>query len=196
MRLRIIAMLAVVATLFFLGGLIAQRNVSLLGAPAASPASVSPANLVITTWVADPSVTAGPYPGYRPRTTAITPDMVTSASAGPDPDGGTEWVVVFTFDARGIRIFGQVTTDAYNACGGGQVATCPGNYVTFWLDLTQEDMDRWNTRASNLYRPFGQGGKLLSNPYVQSPTTRGPGLIIRNRFARQEAVTLAARLNR
>jgi preprotein translocase subunit SecD len=196
MRRRIIAVLAVAATLLLLGGgLVALRNASLLGAPAASPASVPPARLIVTTWVVDPSVTAGPYPGYRPRTTAITPNMVTSASAEPNPLGGTDWVVAYTLDARGTRIFAQLSTEAYDACGAGQQGSCAGSHVTMWLDLTQEDVDAWNTRAGDLYRPADQGGKLLSDPYIQSPITGGSGLI-QGGFTRQEAMMLVARLHR
>src|SRR5215469_10704209 len=77
-----------------------------------------PARLVITTWVADPQGTAGPYPGFRPRLTEITPAMVQSASASPD-QGNPGWVITVTFDPAGTAIYSRLSADAYRACGAG-----------------------------------------------------------------------------
>lgn len=194
-RRRAIAVLALAAVLLLVGGGLTTLRALMLVPPAASPATVPAGRLVITTWVADPSVTAGPFPGYRPQPTAITPDMVTSAAAEPNPDGGTDWVVTFSFDARGTRIFSEVSAAAYNACGSGSTGSCPQSHITNWLDLTQDDINSWNTRANQLYQPFDSGGKLLSDPYIQQPITGGQGLI-QGEFTRQEATTLAARLHR
>jgi preprotein translocase subunit SecD len=125
--------------------------------------------------------------------TKMTAEMLQSASAGLDPQTGTSWVVNFTFDSTGGGIFGALSTTAYNACTStpGQ---CPESHITNWLDLTQSDIDNWNTAALTAYRPFDSGGKLLSDPYIQSPITGGTGTISGN-FSQQSAKDLATSLN-
>ena len=150
--------------------------------------------LVITTWVKDASVTNGPFPGYRPQMTQMTADMLQSASAGLDQNGGTAWVVNFQFDSRGAGIFSQLSTAAYNACGSGGTGSCPESHITNWLDLSQDDINNWNARANDLYKPFDQGGKLLSDPYIQQPITGGQGFI-QGQFSQQSAKDLATSLN-
>jgi preprotein translocase subunit SecD len=150
--------------------------------------------LVITTWAPDSSVTGGPFPGYRPRMTQMTADMLQSASASLDPNGGTAWVVNFQFNGAGAGIFSQLSTTAYNACGAGQSGTCPQSRITNWLDLTPADIANWNTSATQVYQPFDTGGKLLSDPYIQQPITGGSGFIQGN-FSQQSAQNLATSLN-
>lgn len=150
--------------------------------------------LVITTWVKDSTITNGPFPGYKPQLTKMTADMLTSANAGLDPNGGTGWVVNFQYDATGASIFSNLSTTAYNACGSGGTGSCPESHVTNWLDLDQEDIANWNDRANQLYQPFDSGGKLLSDPYIQSPITGGNGYISGN-FGQQSAKDLATSLN-
>jgi preprotein translocase subunit SecD len=149
--------------------------------------------LVITTWVKDPSITNG-VAGYRPQMTKMTADMLQSASAGLDPNGGTGWVVNFQFDSRGAGIFSNLSTTAFNACGQGGSGSCQESHLANWLDLTQDDIDHWNDRANDIYRPFDQGGKLLSDPYMQSPITGGNGYIQGN-FSEQPAKDLATSFN-
>ena len=159
------------------------------------PASGPPSTLVVTTWVADPSVTGGPYPGYRPQLTSITPDMVASATPQLDPNGGDQWVVTITFDARGKRIFGELTTAAAAACGSAGSSSCPEGRVTDWLDLTQADIDDWNDRGTVLYAPTANGGKLLADPYILAPITGGQGYIA-GAYTRADATELARQLHR
>ena len=157
------------------------------GAPTAPPAA-----FVITTWVKDPSVVNGPYPGYRPQMTLMyrgTLASVRPAKVVREPSGGDYWVVQFTLDSEGAQVFGSLTRAAAAACAGD----CPERHLAMWLDLTQDDVDNWNERATVAYRPVSQGGKLLSDPYILSPVTSGQGFIQGN-FSQQEATTLARRL--
>lgn len=157
-----------------------------------TPASAPPAPLaalVITTWVKDPAVVNGPWPGYRPQMTLMYRGTLTSVRAARDPSGGNDWVVLFTLDSEGAQVFGSLTTQAVAACAGD----CPERHVASWLDLTQDDADHWNERANVVYRPVSQGGKLLSDPYILSPITSGHGYIQGN-FRQQEATDLARRL--
>jgi len=154
----------------------------------------TPGRLVMTTWVADASVTGGPYPGFRPQLTGITPDMVQSAVAEQDSAAGGQWVVTLTFNAAGKRILSQLSTAAVSACGSAGANECPGGHITMWLDLTQADVDGWDAQAGTLYQQVGHDGKLLMDPYVQSPITGG-SLIIAGEFSRQQATTLAARIH-
>ncbi|HEY7198600.1 MAG TPA: hypothetical protein VIC57_00230 [Candidatus Dormibacteraeota bacterium] len=182
------SLLAVIGFGAVVGGL------RLVGERTLSPASAPPAKLVVTTWVRDPSVTGGPFPGYRPRMTSITPDMVASASAAPDPNGGHDWIVSFSFDARGARIFREITTVAAVACGPSGPGSCPEGRVTDWLDLTQADIDDWDARADLLYQPAAGGGKLLSDPYIVAPITGGQGYI-EGAYTRDQATALARQLH-
>jgi preprotein translocase subunit SecD len=152
--------------------------------------------LVVTKWVADPSITNGPLPGYKPQMTQMTADMLTSASAGLDQNG-TGWVVNFQFNSAGANIFSQLSTAAYNAtCPKQGQVDCPERRLTDWLDLSQDDIANWNDRANQLYQPNGvvSGGKLLTDPYIQSPITGGQGVISGN-FTQQSAKDLATGLN-
>jgi preprotein translocase subunit SecD len=150
--------------------------------------------LVITTWVPDSSITNGPNPGYKPQMTSMTADMLESANAELDPNGGTSWVVAFQFNSAGAGIFSNLSTTAYNACGSSGTGSCPQSHITNWLDLTQDDINNWNDRANQVYQPFDSGGKLLSDPYIQSPITGGNGIISGN-FTQQSAQNLATSLN-
>jgi preprotein translocase subunit SecD len=150
--------------------------------------------LVITTWVADSSITNGPYPGYRPQMTQMQASMLQTANASLDPTGGTAWVVNFTFNGAGAGIFSQLSTTAYNACGSQGAGSCPQSHITNWLDLTQDDINNWNAKATTLYQPFDSGGKLLSDPFIQQPITGGTGFIQGN-FSQQTAQDLATSLN-
>jgi preprotein translocase subunit SecD len=150
--------------------------------------------LIITTWVADSSITNGPYPGYKPQLTQMQASMLQTASASLDPNGGSAWVVNFQFNGAGAGIFSQLSTTAYNACGTSGTGSCPQSHITNWLDLTQADINNWNNVANSLYQPFDSGGKLLSDPYIQQPITGGNGFIQGN-FSQQSAQDLATSLN-
>lgn len=169
-------------------------DVQLAGVSAAQAQQVigTTARLITTTWVKDDSVKAGPYPGYRPRMTDLRSDMLTGANASLDPNG-TSWVVNVTYNQTGAGIFGKITTDAYNACPQAG-DSCRERFVGEWLDLTQEDIDNWNERGGLLYRPYEQGGKLLTDPVINEPITGGQAQISGN-FSQRSAKDLATLLN-
>lgn len=146
--------------------------VELAGVPAARAQEVvgKTARLVTTTWVPDASITNGPYPGYKPQITKLTSNMVTGANASLDQNGGNGWVVNVTLNSEGSGIFGQISTTAYNSC---QQQQCPQQHVAEWLDLTQDDVDHWNDRATTLYQDTNHGGKLVTDPVISSPITGG-----------------------
>ena len=174
------------------GGNNDRIEVQLAGVSAAKAQDVigRTAQLVTTTWVQDPSITGGPYPGYRPQISDLRSDMLTSAGASLDPNG-TTWVVNTTYNSQGSAIFSKITTDAYNAC---PTSSCRQRYVADWLDLTQDDVTHWNERGAQLYRPFDQGGKLLTDPIIENPITGGQAQISGN-FTQQSAKDLATLLN-
>jgi preprotein translocase subunit SecD len=165
-------------------------EVQLAGVSSAQAQSVigTTAALVTTTWVKDPSVTAG-IPGYRPQMTALRSDMLTHADASLNQNG-TGWVVNFTYNSEGAGIFGKITSDAVAACQ----TDCPERHVPQWLDLTNDDIAHWNERAATLYRQFDQGGKLLTDPTIQQPITGGQGFI-EGQFSQSSAKNLATLLN-
>lgn len=170
-----------------------QIEVQLAGVSASKAQSVigQTAQLVTTTWVKDASITNGPFPGYKPKISALRADMVTGATAGLDPQSGTSWVVNVTLNSAGAAIFGTLSTNAYNACPGG---SCPELHVTNWLNLDQADIDNWNQNANQLYTPFNQGGKLLTDPVIQQPITGGQ-FFISGSFTQSTAKDLAVLLN-
>jgi preprotein translocase subunit SecD len=174
------------------GGNHDRIGVQLAGVPAAQAQQVigQTARLVITKWVKDPSITKGPYPGYKPQITPMTSDMLTSATASINQNGAG-WVVNFQFNSAGANTFGQLTTEAYNAC---PQTDCPEKHITDWLDLTQDDINQWNDRAQDLFKPFDQGGRLLTDPVIINPITGGQGFIEGN-FSQQSAKNLATLLN-
>jgi preprotein translocase subunit SecD len=147
-------------------------EVQLAGVPASKAQSVigQTARLVATTWVKDPSVTNGPYPGWKPQLTALQPEMLTSASAQLDQSGGSGWVVETNFNGQGGSILSSLTSklnSAYNACQTSGDQSCPQGRLTYWLNLTPDDINHWNQRADKLYTLFDQGGKLITDPVVQ-----------------------------
>jgi preprotein translocase subunit SecD len=174
------------------GGNNDRIEVQLAGVSAAKAQDVigRTAQLVTTTWVKDPSITGGPYPGYRPQISDLRSDMLTSASASLDPNG-TSWVVNTTYNSQGSAIFGKITSDAYQAC---PTSSCRERYVADWLDLTQDDVNHWNERGTELYRPLDQGGKLLTDPIIENPITGGQAMISGS-FTQQSAKDLATLLN-
>jgi protein-export membrane protein SecD len=153
------------------------------------------AQLVITTWVADPTVTGGDKPGYRPKLSQIRSDALTSATATLDQNG-VQWAVNTQFNSAGAEQYAKLTTDAYQTCPGPQEA-CATRFVAFWLDLTPEEINNWqdpavaNAASKNTDQP---GGKLLTDPIIQNPITGGNGVITGN-FSQQTAKDLATLLN-
>lgn len=169
-----------------------QIEVQLAGVSAAKAQQVvgTTAQLVTTKWVPDSSITAGPWPGYRPQITNLRSDMLTSANASLDSTSNS-WTVNITFDSQGAAIFGQLTTAAYNACS---TTDCPQRHITEWLDLTQQDVNNWQQEAAKLYLPTTQGGKLVTDPQISNPITGGQAQITGN-FNSGSAQNLATLLN-
>ena len=135
------------------------------------------AKLIFTTWVKDPKAPAGDgtSPGYKPKLSALSGDMVTSASASTDQNTG-QWVVNINFNSEGQNLFGKMTNDAVNACPGSG-NDCPERHVAAFLDLTQQDVDNWDAQAQQLSLPPEQGGKMLSNPTILEPIPGGQAQI-------------------
>jgi preprotein translocase subunit SecD len=153
------------------------------------------AQLVITTWVKDETVTGGAQPGYRPKISPIRSDALSSATASLDQNG-VSWAVNTQFNSSGADAYGKLTSDAYNTCPSDPNG-CPTRHVAFWLDLTQEDIDRWSEpSAANLVskNTDSPGGKLLTDPLIINPITGGNGQITGN-FTQQTAKDLATLLN-
>jgi preprotein translocase subunit SecD len=171
-------------------------EVQLAGVPASKAQSVigRTAQLVTTKWVPDSAVTGGPWPGYRPQNTPLQADMLTSANAQLDPQGGTAWVVSTNYNSTGAAIFSQLTTDAVAAC---PTSDCAQRHITDWLDLTPDDIAHWNERALQLYKPFDQGGKLVTDPTIQNQISGGTAIISNGNpgFTQQSASDLATLLN-
>jgi protein-export membrane protein SecD len=152
------------------------------------------ARLVLTTWVPDKSVTAGPYPGYKPEIqTDFKSSDLESATAALN-SSGSGWEVNLQFNEAGGNAFGRVSQAAY-AAGQSQGAAAAPAHVTFWLDLTQEDVDNWNTVGDTVYGTYNQnqGGKLLTDAFVQQPSSSQTQ--ITGNFTSESAKNLANLLN-
>ena len=149
------------------------------------------AKLVTTTWVADQSVTGGAEPGFRPKISTLTGDMVKSASASTDQNG-IQWVVNVSLDSRGQQIFSDLSTAAVAACQ----ADCPQRHIAEWLDLTPEDVANWQdpSVAGKVSGNVDTGGKMLTNPYVQEAIPGGQ-VQISGSFTQASAKDLATLLN-
>ncbi len=177
--------------------------VELAGIPASKAQEVigRRATLVTTTWVKDPNpANSFQNPGqaisqgYKPQISSLRGDMVTSATASTDQQTGTQWVVNISFNSEGQAIFGKLTTDAVNACSTGD---CPDRHIAEWLDLTQYDIDHWDDPgyAQQISQPVSvPGGKLLTNPYIQSEIPGGTA-VITGSFTQASATDLATLLN-
>ena len=174
------------------GGNNDRIEVQLAGVPADKAESVigQTAQLVTTKWVPDSTVTGPPWPGFKPQITPLRADMVTGATASLDQNG-TSWVVNITFNSEGANIFSQLTGDAYNAC---PTSDCAQRHITEWLDLSQDDIDHWNERVQQLYKPTDQGGRLLTDPQIIQQISGGQAQITGN-FSRESSKNLATLLN-
>ncbi len=153
--------------------------VELAGIPASRAQEVigRTAKLVTTKWVPDPNSKGSIAPGYKPQLTALTGDMITSATAQTDQNGAS-WVVSITFNSQGADIFGKLTTEAVNACPGAN-ADCPQRHIANWLDLTPDDIAHWDDPgyADQISLPIAKGGKLVTNPTIIEPILSGQAQI-------------------
>lgn len=157
------------------------------------PVSHPRAPIVFTTWVKDPSVVYGPYPGYRPHFTGIDRRRITLVTYSLDPVvGTTDYVVNYSLDDEGTRLFASITKQAATACAAGP-GSCPESHITIWLGLNQDDVDNWNDRAAQLYQFIDLGGKVVADPYIAKPITSGEGYIAGD-FSNHEAAYLVRRM--
>lgn len=157
----------------------------------AQPASAPPTrvHLTITTWERDPTVQAGPHPGYRPRLTALNESSVVTARAERDSESnGWQVRVQLTNDATAM--FAAITTQAVSACS----LDCPERHVAIWANLTPSDVAEWNQRAMTASMPYSKGGKLLIDAYTIQPITSG-NLAITGPLSQEQAEHLADALN-
>ena len=166
--------------------------------------------LVYTKWVADPKVTNGPEPGYKPELTGLTGDDIQSATASIDSTG-TSWVVNITFTARGATVFDNLTRDNVAACPGDvntvASANCAGRHLAIWLDLTQTDIDHWEdssyvAKVTQNYDPSclaTQAADTVCGKFLTDPITiqeiAGGNAVIQGAFTQQSANDLAAGIN-
>ena len=139
--------------------------------------------LVYTKWVADPKVTGGPHPGYKPAFVGLTGDDIQSATAAIDQNG-VGWVVNITFTSAGADIFSRLTRDNVAACPGdpntSATAGCAQRFLAVWLDITQHDIDNWEdpAYAGKVSQSYDTGCLATA-----TPTTICPKLLV-------DAVTL------
>ncbi|MGH7922070.1 MAG: protein translocase subunit SecD [Candidatus Dormibacteraceae bacterium] len=154
-----------------------EIDVQLAGVNAAQAAAQigNTARLVTATWVADKSITKGPFPGYKPQIVTDLPSKDLQSATAALNSSGSGWVVNLQFNQQGAAVFGRISTAANNA-----YVRAPSNppataFVSEWLDLTQQDVDNWNQVADTVsgQYPQAKGGKLVVNPVVQQPTTNG-----------------------
>jgi hypothetical protein len=103
-------------------------------------------------------------------------------------------VVEITLTPGGQALFSSLTTAAFQACGAAGPGNCPQNHVTMWADLTPDDTAHWEERAVTLYKPVDEGGKLLSDPYVQEPVLSSRA-IVGFGLTQARAEAMARRLN-
>ena len=160
--------------------------------------------LVYTKWVKDPNPanTSGVHPGYKPQLVGLTGDDISSASASLDQNG-VAWVVNITFTSAGASHFDALTRDNVNACPGDPTtnpnASCPERFLTIWLDLTQQDIDNWDTPGvqAQLLQRYDNGGKLLVDAITDTEISGGNAQISGGSagFSQSEANDLATGIN-
>jgi len=151
------------------------------------------ARLEYTKWVQADKAPAGreTSAGWKPQFTGLTGDMITNANAALDQNG--QWAVNVQFNSTCSDLFGKLTTDNVNAC---PQTDCPQRHLGIWLDLTQDDIDRWEdpARVAQVTKSPDQGGKLLTNPYTIQPILGGQAQITGG-FDAQTAKDLATEIN-
>jgi preprotein translocase subunit SecD len=166
--------------------------------------------LVYTDWVPDSKVTNGPEPGYAPHLSGLTGDDIQSATAAIDSTG-TGWVVNISFTQAGAGKFDQLTAKNVAACAGDPNTTasanCPQRHLAIWLDLTQQDIAKWEdssyvAKVSSSYDAAclaaqTEGtvcGKFLTDP-ITLQEIAGGNATISGAFTQQSANDLATGIN-
>jgi preprotein translocase subunit SecD len=166
--------------------------------------------LVYTKWVPDAKVTNGPQPGYKPAFTGLTGDDIQSATAQID-QSGLAWVVNVSFTQHGAGVFDTLTRENVAACPGDPnsvaSANCPQRHLAIWLDLTQTDIDNWETpeHVGKVSQPYDTAclsaqtpgttcGKFLTDPITLQEISGG-NATISGSFTEQSAKDLATGIN-
>lgn len=154
-------------------------------------------NLILATWVKDSTVTGGPVPGYRPKLTGISGKNITSANFSLSQDPSTPgWVVNITLDQQGSSLFSSLTSTL-----SGQTQGTPENETGYWLGLTQNDIDNYNTRVTPNCQPPGcidsdiyHSGKFITNVGTNQAINGGTFYIFNggSGFSQQQAQDLAS----
>jgi preprotein translocase subunit SecD len=163
--------------------------------------------LVYTKWVKDPKSTTGLHAGYKPAFTGLTGDDIASANASIDQNG-VGWVVNVSFNSHGAQLFDDLTRANVAACAVDPTTGtyCPERYLTIWLDLTQQDIDKWDDPASQgkvqalydaacLPSATVTCGKLLVDAYSAAEIAGGQAQISGGNFTQQSAKDLAIGIN-
>jgi preprotein translocase subunit SecD len=168
-----------------LAGVSSSRAIGILG---------QSAHLDFVTWVPDAKATAvGEAPaGFKPKKAGLGSEQVTGASSGLDSNG-LNWQVLLNFNSDGATTFGTLTTNAVNSCPGDG-NDCATRHIAIFEDLTQADIDNWDSLESKIALPPAQGGKLLTNPTILQPIPSGTAQIT-GHFTQQTASDLAAAIN-
>jgi preprotein translocase subunit SecD len=164
--------------------------------------------LVYTKWVKDAKATTGLHPGYKPALTGLTGDDVSSANASIDQNG-VGWVVNVIFNSHGSQLFDDLTRANVAACASVDPTTgqyCPERYLTIWLDLTAQDIAKWDdpTYQGKILTPYNAAcipsatvtcGKLLVDAYSASEISGGTAVISGGNFTQASATDLATGIN-
>jgi len=171
----------------------------------ATPRSSQIRLLIFTNWAPDPNAPGGPEPGYKPAFTGLTAHDIKSAAAAIDMTG-SNWVINIEFTPRGKDLFKTLTRANVAACASPNTF-CAQRHLPIWLDLTQTDIDNWDTPgyAAKVSQPFDLTclahmaaasvcPKLVSDP-VTLQEVDGGHLAIGAGFTEQTATELAGAIN-
>ena len=171
----------------------------------ASPTSSQIGMLIFTNWAPDPNSFGGPEPGYKPAYTGLTAHDIKRATAAIDMTG-SNWVINIAFTPRGADLFKTLTRANVAACGSPNTF-CAQRHLPIWLDITQTDIDNWDTPgyAAKVSQPFDLTclahmtattvcPKLVSDP-VTLQEIDGGHLAIAAGFTQHTATELAGAIN-
>ena len=159
--------------------------------------------LVYTKWVKDAASKNPIHAGYKPALTGLTGDDIQSASAALDQNSPF-WIVNVTFTSRGAQVFDDLTRANVAACALS-ATTCPERYLTIWLDLTTQDIAKWDDAAyqAKLTLPYDPAclpsatvtcGKFLIDPVTNQEIAGGQAQIS-GQFTQTQAQDLATGIN-
>lgn len=112
--------------------------------------------------------------GFRPVASGLTGShAVASQILRQQFDAPDAYAVTLTFSGTDAETLSRITQLAYSRLAAGQQAAPPDAHIAFLIGLTSSDLASWDSAQSMLMQPLSKGGKLLSNPLVIEPVTRG-----------------------